>query len=401
MVLAGRVLLPDGKPAVGAKVLALRHYWNQAVKRAPLAKTIAGVEGRFTIRIPKMTEQQMATAGNLVNLAAELNGFGASCQLLTRNNKTQEIVLKLVAESPIHGRIVDLEGNPVRGARVTLLWRVSPKPDFETWLAAVKSGSQEAFRLAMGGELEGYDDESQAPIVTNPEGRFTLRGVGADHVVHLAVGGESIAYAEIEVVTRPIKAFSRKLLRSGTAEVFGAEFTYHGLPTRPIVGTVRDAASGAPLAGVTVEYRRGVLRAETDAAGKYRLVGMPKGKERGDSLVAVPDQDRQPYFRSAAVEVPDSPGLGPLSIDFKLTRGIWISGRVTDKETGTRHSRKFFMFPPKIIRTRRSLTNLTPEPLRRFEPANPTDRSAISQCRDTAWSGAGDRERQIVPLGRT
>ncbi len=43
----GRVLLPDGKPAVGAKVLALRHYWNQAVKRAPLARTIAGAEGQI------------------------------------------------------------------------------------------------------------------------------------------------------------------------------------------------------------------------------------------------------------------------------------------------------------------------------------------------------------------
>ncbi len=226
----------------------------------------------------------MATAGSLVNLAAELNGFGASWQLLTRNNKTQEIVLKLVAESPIHGRIVDLEGNPVRGARVTLLWQVSPKQEFGAWLAAVKSGSQEAFRLAMGGELEGYDDEGQTPIVTNPEGRFTLRGVGADHVVHLAVGGESIAYAEIEVVTRPIKAFSRKCSGAERPRCSAPNSPIMRLPTRPIVGTVRDAASGAPLAGVTVEYRRGVLRAETDAAGKYRLVGMPKGKGRGAGI---------------------------------------------------------------------------------------------------------------------
>jgi hypothetical protein len=116
--------------------------------------------------------------------------------------------------------------------------------------------------------------------------------------------------------------------------VFGADFTYHALPTRPIVGTVRDAASGAPLAGVTIENRRGVVSTATDGEGKYRLVGMPKGKGGGDSLVAVPNQDRQPYFRSAAAEVPDSPGVGSLPIDFKLTRGIWISGRVTDKATG-------------------------------------------------------------------
>ena len=123
--------------------------------------------------------------------------------------------------------------------------------------------------------------------------------------------------------------------------MFGNDFTYHALPTRPIVGTVRDAASGAPLAGVTVEYRRGVLRAKPMPRENISSSACPRAKGSGDSLVAVPDQDRQPYFRSAAVDVPDSPGLGPLSLDFKLTRGIWISGRVTDKEdrrTGIRAS---------------------------------------------------------------
>jgi beta-lactamase regulating signal transducer with metallopeptidase domain/protocatechuate 3,4-dioxygenase beta subunit len=334
LIVHGRVLLPDGKPAVGARIVALRHYRDQSVKRTPLAKTIAGAEGQFTIQVPMLSKEQAAISGGMVGIAAEVSGLGTQWEQLTRANKTTEVALKLVAEAPIHGRIVDLEGKPVQGARVTLLWQQVPREEFGAWLEAVKSGSQDAFSLlTRGGELQGYDNEGQVPILTDQNGRFTLPGVGADRVVHLAVRGESIAYAEIDVVTRPIEPFARKLWR-GTAEVFGADFTYHALPTRPIVGTVRDAASGAPLAGVTIENRRGVVSTATDGEGKYRLVGMPKGKGGGDSLVAVPNQDRQPYFRSAAAEVPDSPGVGSLPIDFKLTRGIWISGRVTDKATG-------------------------------------------------------------------
>ena len=33
-------------------------------------------------------------------------------------------MLKLVAETPIHGRIVDLEGRPVGGVRVERAWQI-------------------------------------------------------------------------------------------------------------------------------------------------------------------------------------------------------------------------------------------------------------------------------------
>ena len=34
------------------------------------------------------------------------------------------------------------------------------------------------------------------------------------------------------------------------------------------------------------------------------------------------------------MKVPETPGLGPTTLDFKLTRGLWITGRATDKATG-------------------------------------------------------------------
>jgi uncharacterized protein (DUF1501 family) len=41
----------------------------------------------------------------------------------------------------------------------------------------------------------------------------------------------------------------------------------------------------------------------------------------------------QPYFGSE-VDIPQTAGLDPVTLDIKLKRGLWITGRVTDKVTG-------------------------------------------------------------------
>ena len=81
---------------------------------------------------------------------------------------------------------------------------------------------------------------------------------------------------------------------------------------------------GRRLAGI-----RDVV-SQTDAQGRYRLVGMPKGK--GNEIMAFPNDD-QPYL-IRSMTVPDDPGVGPVTVDFELHRGIWIEGRVIDKATG-------------------------------------------------------------------
>ena len=58
---------------------------------------------------------------------------------------------------------------------------------------------------------------------------------------------------------------------------------------------------------------------------------MPKGE--GNKIVAVPGSD-QPYLDRPRQDVPDSPGLDPVTVDFELKRGVWIEGKITDKVTG-------------------------------------------------------------------
>jgi hypothetical protein len=222
---------PTASRPRGARVVAMRRYWSPSVKRTPLARTTAGPDGQFAIRVPSPTYDGIGTAGPAAMIAAEANGFGVQGHWwAARIDKSAEVVLKLVPELPIHGRIVDRAGKPVRDARVTLVWQQTPNQGFGAWLEGARSGSPASDRLAMGQELQAYDDESKPPIITDHDGRFTLRGVGTERVAHLAVKGETIAYTEIEVVTQAIKPFGRKA-REGMVEVSGADFTCQAIPT--------------------------------------------------------------------------------------------------------------------------------------------------------------------------
>jgi len=75
---------------------------------------------------------------------------------------------------------------------------------------------------------------------------------------------------------------------------------------------------------------RSVIRATTNDEGRFRLVGMPKGV--GNILMMVP-HDEQPFLMRR-IPVPDPTGIEPVSMTIELHRGIWITGRVTDKATG-------------------------------------------------------------------
>ena len=110
-------------------------------------------------------------------------------------------------------------------------------------------------------------------------------------------------------------------------------------PGRPIEGVVRDADTKAPIPGAIVTAMQlsgsimsieGLITATTDAEGRYRLIGLPKGD--GHVLSVYPPLD-QPYFVTDFLKVSAGPGIEPVRFDIALHRGVWIDGRVTDAKT--------------------------------------------------------------------
>lgn len=345
----GQVLKPNGQPAAGAKVFALRNYATARVPWRPLATAATGPDGEFELRVV-MPSARDGRVGVGLWIAARDEGFGMQWIQWggrRRADASAKPVLKLVPESPIHGRVVDWNGKPMSGVRVKVLELTAPQDgdDLAPWLEKIKLGERRATRRQRAFTLPAYDEESQPPIVTDQEGRFLLRGIGRERIARVELRGETMAYAQFEVVTRKIEPITFKSERDPPDQVFGSDFLYQASATRPVVGTVRDAATGKPLAGVRIESQRlagivtnphDVLSTQTDARGAYRLVGFPNGTGNGwanENILTVRPNDEQPYFLHH-VEVPDAPGNGPVTLDFNLTRGLWITGQVTDKVSG-------------------------------------------------------------------
>jgi protocatechuate 3,4-dioxygenase beta subunit len=115
--------------------------------------------------------------------------------------------------------------------------------------------------------------------------------------------------------------------------LYGPTLDYVAVTTRPIEGTVREAANGNPVAGVRIlapaGYNNGV-DAVSDAQGRYRIAGLAKQQEY--RLITEPGE-KDPWLRRVVV-VADTGGSGPLRADIELVRGLILTGRLIDRATG-------------------------------------------------------------------
>src|SRR5262249_13847031 len=77
------------------------------------------------------------------------------------------------------------------------------------------------------------------------------------------------------------------------------------------------------------EAWRDSVETSTDLAGRYRLSGLPKAKER--YLHVQPGA--APYL-DQLVRVPDMEALTPATADVKLHRAVVVEGQIVDRATG-------------------------------------------------------------------
>ena len=116
----------------------------------------------------------------------------------------------------------------------------------------------------------------------------------------------------------------------------GAKFEYRAAASTPVEGIVLDRDTDSPVPGVLVrsqvvdgrtDHRAHIAQDVTNNTGRFRLTGLPVGNV---ALIAVP-LDR-PYL--PAVQAATVPAKGEAKpVDFRLKRGVWIRGQVTDART--------------------------------------------------------------------
>ncbi len=343
----GRVVDPDGKPVPGAKLLFLfnfnPHFYSHYANKFPnkiWAKS--GAKGQFRLSVPAdpLDDTSLGSPWEMSYVLAAAGGYGLAAAELGKPGATDLMVRLVKDDKPICGRILNLEGKPVAGARVRIADALSmpKKDDLTTWLAAFKNNPDEdPYQVDWTHLTELHSsafDLLIPPVTTGTDGRFQIKGIGRERLARLRIEGPTIATQVITVQTRSQEAIHVQRSASPkpqTHTYYGARLEVLAGPTRPVVGVVRDKDTGKPLAGVTVETEIGhweLIRTTTDKDGRYRLDGLPKG---GRQIMAMTND--RPYL-PAIRTVEDTPGLETITFDFTMKRGVWVKGRVFDRATG-------------------------------------------------------------------
>src|SRR5262249_26305701 len=259
-------------------------------------RTASDKDGRFRFTVKKAEfdtgySREPWQAAMVVALA---DGFGLGVPPIALDKKWDPADQTLVLtkdDMPVSGRIVDLQGKPIAGVRVTVAGLHWPrKGDLAPLLQEMKDRKvfypplrDLTFGLE-GTHIDHFLGKLLPPARTGEDGRFTIKGLGRESFVTLRLEGPTIVHRTIYVATRPSGLIEvpgqwnagDKLKMS---LVYGVPFDFAAAPCKPIVGVVRDKDTGKPIPGAIVtsfqfagsNYVQTELRTVADKDGKYQL----------------------------------------------------------------------------------------------------------------------------------
>jgi RNA polymerase sigma factor (sigma-70 family) len=376
----GRVLDPDGKPVAGAGVY-VRHYaeprWSEIDPMAARQKgrvAVTDADGEFHFELDKGASDgsyySSVTGWHRAQIAVAAPGFAPAWVEAGDMAKRGEMALRLVRDDvPVRGRVLDSQGRPVAGVvvRIRALWEVNDGVDLDAMLASGavdEDMSQMARRYgdALGSAPPTWQADP-TPLwpggrnawTTGADGQFEVRGIGRDRIARLEFHGGGVADGTLDVMARPAKAPPRArpmpnlrrevglkdresafngLYPQGT-QLVGATFDYIAGPTKPITGVVRLKGSSKPVEGAIVRAADAgthtAVTARTDAAGRFRLDGVPKGEFY--QIQVQPRQGFDSFLRRWEI-IDDTEGLKPIETTIEVPLGVIVIGRLVDKATG-------------------------------------------------------------------
>ncbi|VTR92038.1 sigma-70 family rna polymerase sigma factor : RNA polymerase sigma factor, sigma-70 family OS=Singulisphaera acidiphila (strain ATCC BAA-1392 / DSM 18658 / VKM B-2454 / MOB10) GN=Sinac_5058 PE=4 SV=1: Sigma70_r2: Sigma70_r4_2: CarboxypepD_reg [Gemmata massiliana] len=316
MVVTVTVKKPDGKPAAGANV----SVWAE---RKQQVTGTTDANGRAELTVPQSFEKIIAVAfapgfaPDWAELSSKTSPSGAMRSELT----LQEDSVAL------EGRVTDLEGLPVANLPVAIERIGRPKPGKALDDFVRVNQEQRSRGLTSLFDLDSIPAEAVGlpkQVVTDKAGKFKITGIGKDRAARITTRGETTEHLQVRVVTR---ALEPKLEQHGPFGLHGAKFTLRVGPARPIVGTIRDAKTGAGVPGMKVaELIANICETTTDKDGRFRLVGVRKEIRY---MLGTGSLGASPYFDTNLV-IEDPPGLGEIPANMKVQRGVIATGRVLD-----------------------------------------------------------------------
>jgi RNA polymerase sigma factor (sigma-70 family) len=317
ITVTGRVVGPDGKPVGGAEVAVLasqvasQSAWESPSweRTATLGRTKADADGKFRLTV----SPPPGPPAPVMPLLAGAPGFGLAWAWLDPKKDSAEAELRLPAEQVIRGRLVDLQGEPVAGARIVLT-AVTHRP-------AKDEKNQWGWGPPPGGVPFG-----PVPAVVDARGNFTVHGLGPNVTADFEVNDDRVQ----------VHSFSVE-----TADKKQAENVKLALPPgRVVEGRVTYADTGKPAAGARVRVITaggGEVTGTTDKDGRYRLNARPPYTQFRDADidlgVHVYPPAGEPYWMKIE-GVNWVKGATHHETNVALPRGVLLRGKVTEAGTG-------------------------------------------------------------------
>ncbi|MBI1914275.1 MAG: sigma-70 family RNA polymerase sigma factor [Planctomycetes bacterium] len=311
VVVSGRVLGSGDRPLVGADVVLIGQptyrpgTWIGSPAAEVLARGRANDQGQFRLSGPR--GQGRGYYGLAVLASGRGHGLGG--QALNPASRRQETTVRLGREVVLRGRVITLEGVGVEGAKLRI--------------TRLDQGGQKVDGLTLR-EPAAATSLWPAPLTTDNQGRFTLRGLGPGLRVTLEVHDDRFARQRLSLDTSAAKA---------DAPPFALA------PARVLLGEVTGQDSGRPIAGARVVADTGVdegyvgveiVSGVTDRRGRFRLIPYP----RRAVTLTIYGPEGEPYlpFRKRVVW-----GVTTIKEEVKATlpRGVLVRGTVTEAASGT------------------------------------------------------------------
>ncbi len=269
----------------------------------PIGDARTDGSGRFRIDAPRISSSHHDKFG-AVALAP---GYGAAWVALDPDDFQPTADITLRPEQVIHGRLFDLQGRPVPGVTLSVASiRRVPLED----AARVR---RRLDGVAYWGTKVNDFPAWPRPVITDAEGRFTLRGVGRDLTATLTVHDPRFALQRITVET------------DGTSK--SKMITAALVPAQILTGRVTYADTDEGVPHATLEA--GNAEGETDDEGRFRINPAPGN---GYTVRAYPPADQPYLIASKSLAWPK--GAIEQSLDLALLRGVSIHGKVTDEDSG-------------------------------------------------------------------
>jgi protocatechuate 3,4-dioxygenase beta subunit len=287
--LRGLVVDARGNAIAGAEVrakAATRELLPMITVRDPgPADAVSGADGAFAL--------EDRSPGESLDITVSHPGYGPGSAPGVAVPREAPVRIVLQDTSRVSGRAVDPDGKPVAGAAIYL------SEEESTSIAG------ESLQVPSGRAHRGLTDD---------DGGFVLDGVSPGPI---ALYAQAPHRQHAELKNLEVKAgqdlANVELVLPPSAVVEGRVLAPDG---RPVVG-----AEVAVVQAAQNDFQRGAAPgAITDGDGRYRLEGVPSGKQTLEA--------RAEGYRRAARDVEVSARTA--AVDFELERGLEVSGRVVD-----------------------------------------------------------------------